>query len=108
MISSVHAIVKSRIPTIIAIGDAKVAAAVAITANNVQYIAAHLSRVDTGNMRGGWQVSGGKFTKRVFNNVHYTVYHEYGTIYMSAQPMLGPAIEVELPRFQARVRAAYV
>lgn len=108
MITTVHAIVKSRIPTIIAVGNERVAAAVAITANNVQYIAAHLSRVDTGNMRGGWQVSGGRFAKRVFNNVHYTVYHEYGTIYMSAQPMLGPAIEAELPKFQQRVRAAYL
>ncbi len=108
MITRVQAIVKSRIPEIIAVGDARVARAVGVTANNVQYLAASLSRVDTGNMRGGWQVSGGKFTKRVFNNVYYTIYHEYGTIYMSAQPMLGPAVDHELPLFADRVRAAYV
>lgn len=104
---AVQAIVRSRIPEIIAVGDAQVARAVGVTANNVQYLAASLSRVDTGNMRGGWQVDGGRFQKRVFNNVHYTVYHEYGTIYMSAQPMLGPAVEHELPLFVERVRLAY-
>lgn len=108
MITGVQAIVRSRIPTIIATGNERVARAVAITANNVQYLAASLSRVDTGNMRGGWQVDGTMFAKRVFNNVHYTIYNEYGTIYMSAQPMLGPAVEHELPLFHERVRLAYV
>lgn len=107
MISSVHAIVRSRIPQIIATGNERVATAVAVTANNVHYTAAMLSRVDTGNMRGQWQVDGTKYEKRVFNNVYYTIYHEYGTIYMSAQPMLGPAVEQELPHFQKRIAQAY-
>lgn len=108
MITGVQTIVKSRIPEIIATGNEKVAAAVGITANNVQHLAMSASRVDTGNMRGGWQVDGTRFAKRVFNNVHYTIYNEYGTIYMSAQPMLGPAVDQELPLFHERIRLAYI
>ncbi len=101
-------IVRSRIPHIIAASDALVAEAVAVTANNIRFEAARRSRYDTGNMRGGWQVDGTKYEKRVFNNVHYTIYNEYGTVRMSAQPMLGPAIDQELPLYHERVRRAYL
>lgn len=101
-------ILKSRIPEIIAVGDERVDAACEITAFNIQYLAVGNSRVDTGNMRAGWDTAKlGKGKYVVFNNVHYTIYNEYGTVYMSPQPMLGPAIEHELPKFLERVRAAY-
>lgn len=105
---AIKTLVDSRIPSIIAEGDALVAKAVTVTANNVVYRAAKSSRVRTGNMRGGWQQQAiDRHTRRVFNDVHYTIYNEYGTIYMSAQPMLGPAIELETPLFHNRVRLAY-
>lgn len=101
-------ILKSRIPEIIAVGDAKVAEALAVTANNILYTCVALSRVDTGNMRAGWETQQqSKFSHIVFNNVHYTIYNEYGTVHMAPQPMLGPAIEQELPLLLQRVRAAY-
>jgi HK97 gp10 family phage protein len=43
----------------------------------------------------------------VFNPVQYTVYNEYGTIYMSAQPMLRPAIEEVRPQFEKELAALY-
>lgn len=60
-------------------------------------IAKDNSRIDTGKMRAGWNRSkigtnrqGGW---RIYNSVEYAVHHEYGTVKMPAQPMLGPAID---------------
>jgi HK97 gp10 family phage protein len=54
------------------------------------------SRVRTGTMRDGWTAERtGAYEYTVFNDVPWTVYNEYGTRYMSAQPMLGPAVELE-------------
>jgi HK97 gp10 family phage protein len=57
------------------------------------------SRVDTGRMRDAWdkeQTGPGEWT--VFNDVDYTIYNEFGTVHMSAQPMLSPALEEEYQR----------
>lgn len=125
--STTTAIMKSRIPQIIATGEEGVKMAVAITAQNIATIAAAQSRYETGNMRAGWQVDDqlevnvegeilaatdlGDETRRVFNNVHYAIYHENGFhangTYVPAQPMLAPAIEIEAPLFEARLRQAY-
>lgn len=106
-----RAIIRSRIPEIIGIGNAKVEEAVEVTADNIMSTAMMLSRVDTGNMRANWQKdswgSGSEFVATVFNNVHYTIYNEYGTVYMAAQPMLGPAVEKERGPFEQRIKAAY-
>lgn len=108
---SFSAVVRSRIPEIIGVGNEKVEEAVEQTAFNIMNLAMGNSRVDTGNMRAGWQVdtwgSGSEYAARVFNNVFYTVYNEYGTIYMAAQPMLGPAVEHEQPLFEERIKKAY-
>lgn len=60
-------------------------------------VAKENSRVDSGKMQAGWNRSkigtkrqGGW---RIYNPVEYTVHNEYGTVKMSAQPMLGPAID---------------
>lgn len=38
-----------------------------------------LTPVDTGRARGGWRFArDGRYTMRVFNNVHYIIYLEYG------------------------------
>lgn len=65
------------------------------------------SRVLTGDMRSGWNRSrigrGNQGGWRIYNTVPYTVYHEFGTWKMSAQPMLGPAMDEEAYEFPSRV-----
>ncbi len=60
-------------------------------------IAKENSRVDTGDMQKGWNRSkigtGRNGGWRIYNTVPYTVHHEFGTVKMSAQPMLGPAMD---------------
>lgn len=51
------------------------------------------SRVDTGEMRDGWQVEAAGDGFRVYNDVEHAVYNEYGTRHMSAAPMLHPATD---------------
>lgn len=66
------------------------------------------SRVLTGLMRGGWQhMVMGPYEGMVFNLISYTIYNEFGTIHMSAQPMARPAVEETRASFEADVRAAY-
>jgi HK97 gp10 family phage protein len=99
---------KSRIPHIIERSELIVQGAVEKAAFDIERGAKKRSRVDTGTMRGGWQShQGGRFEWIVFNPVHYTIYNEYGTIYMSAQPMLRPAIEEVRPGFERDVKMAY-
>ncbi len=64
--------------------------------------AAARSRVDTGAMQAGWDVQG----LRISDPVYYTRFHEYGTVKMTAQPMLGPAMEAEADPFFAELAAA--
>lgn len=67
------------------------------------------SRVATGNMRAGWQgmmVSANEGV--VFNLVSYTIFNEYGTVYMSAQPMLRPAVEETRSDFEADMAGSYL
>lgn len=61
--------------------------------------AARRSRVDTGEMRDGWRWEAtGRGTGQLINEVDHTVYNEYGTRNMSAQPMARPAFEEEAPQ----------
>lgn len=100
---------KSRIPQIILLSERKVAAAVRRAEASIERRAKQRSRVDTGNMRGGWQHQAqGPMEGIVFNLVDYTIFHEYGTVHMSAQPMLRPAIEETRPEFEAAMRGAYI
>ena len=99
----------SRIPQIIVASEAGVRMAVRKAEANIERRAKSKSRVDTGNMRGGWQHRAqGSFEGAVFNLVSYTVHNEYGTSKMPAQPMLRPAIEETQPEFEADLRKAYV
>lgn len=43
----------------------------------------------------------------VFNLVDYTIYNEFGTYKMSAQPMARPAVEETRDEFEADIRAGY-
>lgn len=62
------------------------------------------SRVDTGEMRDGWAVAfTGPTEGEVFNPVKHTVMNEYGTVHMTAQPMLAPSIDEERPKYVAEL-----
>lgn len=67
------------------------------------------ARHRTGFMRGEIQwVSGpGDHEGQVVAGANYTIYHEYGTRYMTAQPMLRPALEDARPLFEQDLRDAY-
>jgi HK97 gp10 family phage protein len=66
------------------------------------------SRVETGLMRASWQTHTlGPFEIMVFNPVEYAIYNEYGTVNMSAQPMLRPAVEEVRRKMQEELAAAW-
>lgn len=59
-------------------------------------------RVDTGAMKGGYDVDmEDPLTAVVFNRQHYHIYQELGTRFISASPMLGPAAEEQRGPFLA-------
>jgi HK97 gp10 family phage protein len=60
-------------------------------------IARNHSRVDTGAMRDGWKWTESNTGGRLHNEVEHTSFNEYGTRYMSAQPMARPAAEQVFP-----------
>lgn len=98
----------SRIPSITASAEAKSALAVAKTSFDIQSECQERSRVDTGQMRNGWQVvRHGELTHEVFNSVEHTIYNELGTEAMPAQPMLTPAVESAREPFAQAVAAAW-
>lgn len=74
------------------------------TTRDIQRGAMERSRVDTGQMRGGWDAVSEGLHGEVINPVEHTIFNEYGTVHMSAQPMAGPAAEEERPRFEERMR----
>jgi HK97 gp10 family phage protein len=98
----------SRLPQIIAGAEVGADIVVAKAAHDIELGCKKRSRVDTGTMRAGWQAHESPGVGWVvFNPVQYTVYNEYGTIYMSAQPMLRPAIEEVRPQFEKELAALY-
>lgn len=51
-------------------------------------------RVDTSAMKAGWQTKKlERYVRKVFNTQDYAIHHEFGTVHMSATPMLIPAAE---------------
>jgi hypothetical protein len=93
-------VVSNRIPAIIAGMDDAADAICAAAAGRVVAGAAARSRVATGEMQAGWTAErAGPGEYRVFNPVEHAIYNEFGTTYMAAQPMLGPALEDERPTF---------
>jgi HK97 gp10 family phage protein len=62
------------------------------------------SRVDTGEMRDGWTAEQTSDTHgTVSNDVPHTVFNEYGTVKMTAQPMLHPAMDEARAIFDGRL-----
>ncbi len=64
-------------------------------------------RVESGDMKDGWElVALGDGVWMVYNTQFYTIFHEFGTIFIPASPMLVPAVEAlrnNLPSFWERV-----
>src|SRR6476659_2752947 len=102
--------VSSRSPEIVAVAQAETQRETQQAANNIVSGAKARSRVDTGAMKAGWQSrrAEGEHTYEVFNPVYYTVFNEYGTVNMSAQPMLTPAVEEERQMFPDRLREIWI
>jgi HK97 gp10 family phage protein len=99
----------SRFPRIILMSQVKISTAIRKALYNIQRRAMSKSRVATGNMRAGWQGQMvGANEGVVFNLVEYTIYNEYGTVYMSAQPMLRPAVEESRAEYERDLAAAYL
>lgn len=51
--------------------------------------------------------AGGSETWSVSNAVEHTIYNEFGTVSMSAQPMLHPSVEVAREPFEQAIEQAY-
>lgn len=84
----------SRIPQIIARSETVASMAVQKCGFDIEAGAKARARVDTGAMKNSTQwVPDGPYSGSVVIGVDYGIYHEYGTVHMSAQPMLTPAAE---------------
>lgn len=85
-------ITMNKLPAIAAAVPALIGVVVEKTANDAVDIAMSRSRVDTGAMVNAWdsEVKGMRAT--VFNSQEHAIYNEYGTVRMSAAPMLRPAM----------------
>lgn len=101
-------VLKSRIPQIIAEAEGKAAMVVQKTLFDIQAGCQVRSRVDTGQMRAGWAVEVTAPTEGVvYNPVEHTIFNEFGTVNMSAQPMVGPSVEEARGPFMAGMAEVY-
>jgi hypothetical protein len=65
------------------------------------------SRVDTGDMRNRWRFEQtGPAEGEVVNDSDHVLPNEYGTRFMSAQPMAHPAADAARPGFEAKLAKA--
>lgn len=98
----------NRIPGIVRESQDKTQEVLERSSARIQSGAMGRSRVDTGNMRGGWQYEFiDEYAVLVFNLVEYTIYNEFGTVNMSAAPMAIPSAEEERPRFYEEMGEVY-
>lgn len=98
----------SRLPFIISKADKEIQAIVEEALFKIEFGAAERSRIDTGQMMRGWQSEiTGKHQGVVYNMVNHSYYNEYGTVMMTAQPMLAPAIAEHEPEMLAEIEAVY-
>ena len=78
------------------------------TLSDIEAGAKRRARVDTGAMRAGLQArKTGRFEGVVEGLVEHTIYNEFGTRDMSAQPMLTPAAEAAREPFYAALRKVW-
>src|SRR5687767_966854 len=98
----------SRIPELTRDADRRIKVAVNTAGRLVEAGARSRARVDTGAMRAGirWGAES-DYEGRVIGHAPHTIYNEFGTRYMSAQPMLVPAAEEVRPAFHRAISEAY-
>lgn len=87
------------------------------TASSVVSRAGEHSRYDTSpgrekeqrpHMRDEWTAEAETDTRWiVYNPVDYTIHNEFGTVNMTAQPMLHPAMDEEKPIFAAKLKGLF-
>lgn len=85
-------------------------AAVKRAAREIVAGAAERSRVDTGDMKRGWQIdedASSTYEVFVINPVWYAHFHEFGTVRKSARPMAIPATRDAEGRFELALREAW-
>ena len=64
--------------------------------------------IDTGDYLRSIHIENpGELTRIISDKVHYGVYQEFGTIYISARPTGGPAVEDERPIFLKAWKALF-
>lgn len=101
-------ILNNRFPEIIDEADEQAAEVILLTLMRIEDSAKGYSRVDTGNMRGGWQHEMiADLAGITFNIVHYTLHNEFGTVYMAPQPMAVPAAEDAREQFVEEMMEIY-
>jgi HK97 gp10 family phage protein len=83
----------NHFPRIIAEIPVKSEAAVEASCILIEHGAARRARVESGAMKEGFRHElFPDFAGRVWNIKEYAIYNEFGTKYMSAQPMVRPAV----------------
>jgi len=94
-------VLTSKFPDIVRNAHEGAPRVVEATGYRMQAGAQERARYKTGFMRGEieWQQDPGAMEGQLIAGANYTIYHEYGTRYMSAQPMLGPAAEEQREPF---------
>jgi len=98
---------KSSFPARSAAFKAAVPLIVDKTAADATRIARAKSRVDTGAMEGNWTYEMESLFRAIIGNPEeHSIYNEYGTVKMSAQPMIRPAIGQVTDAFFAAMTVA--
>lgn len=100
---------KSRIPEITSQASLAAQRAVELAGQEIEFEARQRARKDTGDMAAGieWKPAKGGMSGRVVGKDFKTHWHEYGTVNMSAQPMLIPAVEHARAAFLADMRRVF-
>ena len=94
---------KNRIPQVINEMTTNAAQAVSETIAEAGQRAKALARVDTGEMRGSVRGTVDGLKGVLETDVEHSIYNEYGTRFLSAQPFMGPAMEAVRGRFHRRM-----
>ena len=103
---SVRIKVDSKIPQLTESVRRKAQAAIAKTASDIEAQAKARAPVDTGLLKNSINERGeGDLRHIVESPVHYSIYQEFGTRKMAAQPYMVPAVEFVKPSFEMAMRS---
>lgn len=77
--------------------------AVKLNTSNFQKEAMRKAPVDTGNLKRAITIDilDGGYTGKITATADYSIYQEYGTRYMSAQPFMRPSLSIIEPQFRS-------